>query len=68
MPLVRPTLFSGPTSKYKQWAYKENKEDLLPVIDQVMYGLKELGMDINTDVLGLDDAVSNIQTALKRGK
>jgi energy-coupling factor transport system ATP-binding protein len=61
-------LFSGSTAKYKQWAFKENKEDLLPVIDQVMYGLKELGMDVNTDVLGLDDAVSNIQTALKRGK
>jgi len=61
-------LFSGSTPKYKQWAFKENKEDLLPVIDQVMYGLKELGMDVNTDVLGLDDAVSNIQIALKRGK
>jgi len=61
-------LFSGLIVKYKQWAFKENKEDLLPVIDQVMYGLKELGMDINTDVISLDDAVSNIQIALKRGK
>jgi energy-coupling factor transport system ATP-binding protein len=57
-------LFTGSKDRYKQWAYKEKRYDYLTVIDSIMYGLKDLGMDIDTDAANPDAAAYNIRRSL----
>ncbi|MCL7412348.1 MAG: ATP-binding cassette domain-containing protein [ANME-2 cluster archaeon] len=58
--------FTGTVSGYLDWALRMDRVEYLPVLNQVMFGLQQLGFDVDPDVILLEDAIDQIRRSLVR--
>ncbi|MBW6518288.1 MAG: ATP-binding cassette domain-containing protein [ANME-2 cluster archaeon] len=58
--------YTGTVPGYLDWAFRMGREDYLPVLNQVMYGLLRLGFEVNPDVILRNDAIEQIRRSLEK--
>ena len=58
--------FTGTRSGYLDWAAGQDGGEYLPILNQIMYRLHQLGLGVDPEVNLLDDAVEQIRRTLEK--
>jgi len=58
--------FTGTVPGYLEWAAWQDAWEYLPVLNQVMYGLQQLGFDVDLNVACPEDAIEQIRLSMEK--